>query len=153
MTENKNITPFEQNTEDVISKTLTALAEGITGIGASDKNQIILSIGHIFQKMRGGQFLSKFMEEWNKYRAKGKVKDDYPSTEQHRVCLQELLEFLDKDSPSEVRFKIINRFRKHCFFIRMNVRRIAENCVVQNRRNIFIKITQIIIYIPIVMYV
>ena len=59
--------------------------------------------------MRGGQFLSTFAEEWNQYRAKGKVEDDYEFSEQHHVCLQELLEFLDKDSPDETRFKILKQ--------------------------------------------
>jgi len=59
--------------------------------------------------MRGGQFLSAFLEEWNRYREKGKVKDDYQFSEQHYVCLQELLDFLENDSPDEVRFKVLQQ--------------------------------------------
>lgn len=109
MSDSKEIEPFEQDTENVISNTLTELAEGITGIATSSKKELILSISHTFQKMRGGQFLSVLLEEWKRYREKGKVKKDYEFTEQHKVCLQELLEFLDKDSPNEVRFRVLKQ--------------------------------------------
>jgi len=106
---NKDIEPFEQDTENVIASTLTGLAQGITGIATSSKNDLILSVSHMFQKMRGGQFLSILLEEWKKYQEKGKVKEDYQFTEQHKACLQELLEFLDKDSPDEIRFKVLKQ--------------------------------------------
>jgi len=109
MSDNKEIKPFEQDTENIISNTLTELVEGITGIATSSKKELILSLSHTFQKMRGGQFLSVLLEEWNRYREKGKVKEDYQLTEQHKVCLQELLEFLDKDSPDEVRFQVLKK--------------------------------------------
>lgn len=100
---------FQDETRDIIVKTLTNLAEGLTGIAASKKQELALSIGHIFQRMRGGYFLSTFLKEWNKYREKGRIKDDYQYTEQHSVCLQELLEFLDNDSPDEIRFSILKQ--------------------------------------------
>lgn len=109
MNKSKDIEPFEKNTENVITTTLTGLIEGLTGIAASSKKEWILSISHMFQKMRGGQFLSQLLKEWNNYRQKGKVKNDYQFTEQHKACLQELLEFLDKDSPDEVKFKILKQ--------------------------------------------
>ncbi len=109
MSDNKEIKAFEQDTENVITNTLTALLQGLTGIATSDKKDLILSVSHIFQKMRGGQFLSIFLEEWKKYKEKGKVKKDYHFTEQHKACLQELLEFLDKDSPDEVRFTVLKQ--------------------------------------------
>lgn len=109
MNDNKDTEKFEQSTENVIVNTLTGLAQGITGVATSSRNELILSVSHTFQKMRGGQFLSAFLEEWKKYKEKGKVKDDYEYTEQAKVCLQELLEFLDKDSPDEVRFNVLKQ--------------------------------------------
>lgn len=109
MNENKQVEPFEDNTENIVSKTLANLAEGLTGVAVSSRGELILSVSHSFQKMREGQFLSVFLEEWNRYREKGKVKEDYQFSEQHHVCLQELLEFLDKDSPDEIRFKLLQQ--------------------------------------------
>ncbi len=109
MSDKKDIGPFDQSTENVISNTLIELAQGITGLATSSKNDLILSVSHAFQKMRGGQFLSAFLEEWKKYKEKGKVKDDYEYSEQGKVCLQELLEFLDKDSPDEIRFRVLKQ--------------------------------------------
>jgi len=106
---NKEIKAFEKDTENVIESTLTELAKGLTGIATSSKNDLILSVSHMFQKMRGGQFLSILLEEWKKYKEKGKVKENYQFTEQHKACLQELLEFLDKDSPDEIRFKVLKQ--------------------------------------------
>jgi len=94
---------FEMQTSDVLRQTLTNLAEGITGVLSSPKQDLALSIGHIFQRLRGGQFLSTFLKEWNEYRAKGRIKEDYQFSEQHKACLQEMLDFLDKDIPDETR--------------------------------------------------
>lgn len=99
----------EKTTAIVLADSLTAVIEGITGVAASSKTDIALSIGYLFQRLRGGEFLSQFLEEWNKYRDKGRVKDDYQKTEQHKVCLQELLGFLDKDSPDAIRFSVLKK--------------------------------------------
>ena len=100
---------WHKDTGEVIKKTLTSLAEGITGIAASERKDLALSVGHIFQSLRKGQFLSLLGEEWDSYREKGRIKDDYIDTEQHRSCLQELLDFLDNDSPDEVRFEVMKK--------------------------------------------
>jgi hypothetical protein len=103
------IDKWHEDTGEVIKKTLTSLAEGITGIAASERKDLALSVGHIFQSLRKGQFLSRLGEEWNSYREKGRIKDDYIDTEQHKSCLQELLGFLDNDSPDEIRFEVMKK--------------------------------------------
>ncbi|MEX0739027.1 MAG: hypothetical protein WD071_06780 [Pseudohongiella sp.] len=99
--------PFKDEVENIVSKAIFSLAEGLTGVAASDRGELLVSLGHAFQRMRGGEFLSSFQVEWNSFRKKGKIKDDYQFTEQGKVCLQELLNFLDNDSPSEERFKLL----------------------------------------------
>ena len=103
------IDKWHKDTGEVIKRTLTSLAEGITGIAASERKDLSLSVGHIFQYFRKGQFLSRLGEEWDSYREKGRIKDDYIDTEQHRSCLQELLDFLDNDSPDEIRFEVMKK--------------------------------------------
>ncbi len=103
------IDKWHNDTGEVIKRTLTSLAEGITGIAASERKGLSLSVGHIFQSFRKGQFLSRLGEEWDSYREKGRIKDDYIETEQHRSCLQELLDFLDNDSPDEIRFEVMKK--------------------------------------------
>ena len=105
----RNISKWNKNTGDIIKDTLTCLVEGITGIAASDRKELAFSVGHIFQSFRKGQFLSKFLAEWKDYCDKGRIPKDYQETEQHHTCLQELLEFLDKDSPDEIRFETLKR--------------------------------------------
>jgi hypothetical protein len=104
-----NLSKWDQDTGNVIKDTLTCLAEGLTGIAAADRKELAFSVGHIFQSLRKGQFLSKLLEEWNKFRQKGQIKDDYVTSEQHYVCLQEFLQFLDKDCPDETRFEVLKK--------------------------------------------
>jgi hypothetical protein len=104
-----NLSKYSKNTSDIIKDTLTCLAEGMMGIAASDRKELAFSVGHIFQSLRKGQFLSRFLNEWNSYREKGRIPKDYEETEQHHSCLQELLDFLDKDSPDEIRFETLKK--------------------------------------------
>jgi hypothetical protein len=97
------------NTSKLLTETLKSLTEGITGVAASDRRDLILSLGHLFQRMRSGRFLKTLTDEWDNYREKGRIKDDYIQTEQHLACLQEMLDFLDKDSPDELRFSVLKK--------------------------------------------
>lgn len=103
------IDKWHEDTGKVIKKTLTSLAEGVTGIAAADRKDLALSVGHIFQSLRKGQFLSRLGEEWEVFRKKGRIKDDYQGTEQHRSCFQEFLDFLDNASPDEIRFEVMKK--------------------------------------------
>jgi hypothetical protein len=96
-------------TSELLADSLKALVEGISGVASSDRKDLILSIGHIFQRVRSGCFLETLWREWNQFREKGRIKDDYVETEQHQACLQEMLDFLDKDSPDEIRFSFLKR--------------------------------------------
>ena len=109
MTDTNNIAKFQEDTSSVLSKTLTALVEGITGIAASEKRELCLSVGHILQALRERKFLSQLLKEWNQYRDKGRIKEDYQTTEQHYTCIQEILDFLDSDPPEEIRFDILKK--------------------------------------------
>jgi len=99
--------PFD--TSNVLAKTLTGLAEGLTGIAASERKDWILSLGHILQSIRGGRLLSSFASERQAYREKGKIKEDYTDTDQHQECLQELLDFLDEGPPDTARFAVLKK--------------------------------------------
>ena len=90
MTDTNDLSKFQEDTSSVLAKTLNGLIEGITGVAASEKKEIYLSVGHLLQAVRKGKFLSQFLTEWNQYRAKGRIKEDYPNTEQHYTCIQEI---------------------------------------------------------------
>ena len=65
-----------------IADTLRALTEALTGVAASDRKDLFLSIGYLLQRLRGRRFLQALNDEWEQLRAKGQIKDDYPQTEQ-----------------------------------------------------------------------
>ncbi len=97
------------DTSATMSKTLTAITEGLTGIASSGRKDWMLSFGHILQSIRGGRLLVVFSDEWRAYRDKGKIKDDYQETDQHQDCLQELLDFLDDGPPDSSRFTVLKK--------------------------------------------
>lgn len=85
------------------------LTEGLIGVGISDRKEWILSIGYLLQRQRGKHFLDSLMREWEKYREKGRIKEDYATTEQCQASLQEILDCLDRDSPDEIRFSFMKK--------------------------------------------
>ena len=80
MTDEIEKAEFQKETSDVLARTITGIAEGLTGIAASKREGLILSVGYILQSIRSGQFLNTLLKEWNKYREKGRIKEDYEFT-------------------------------------------------------------------------
>jgi hypothetical protein len=97
------------NTSSILNKTIKGLAEGLTGLASSQRRDLILSVGYLFQSMLTGNFLETLIREWDKFRSEGKIKDDYQYTEQHKTCLKEMLDFLDTDKPDETRFTFLKK--------------------------------------------
>lgn len=102
--------------KDFTSKLLVAVKhyalapiEGATGILASDKKDLILSSSRILQSLINLQFYDTLRMEWDGYKEKGRIKDDYQQTEQHHACLQQMLDFLDTDKPDKVRFDFMKK--------------------------------------------
>ena len=93
-----------QGTSKLLHTTFENVVAGISGVAASKREDFILSVGHVLQKTRSTQFLSTLMSEWDKFVNKGKIAEGHEETEQHVSCLQEILDFIDKDLPDEIRF-------------------------------------------------
>lgn len=74
-------------TSNLLSQTARNLTEGLSGLAASERKDLYLSIGYLFQRIRSGRFLETLKREWDEYREKGRIKDDYVETEQHQECL------------------------------------------------------------------
>lgn len=89
--------------------TLQALTEALTGIAASDRKDLFLSVGYLLQRLRGRTFLQALMQEWERLREKGRIKEDYPETEQCQACLQEILDCVDHESPDKIRFDFMKQ--------------------------------------------
>lgn len=92
---------------DLLDRTVKSMAEGLTGIASSGRRDLILSVGHILQRLRGGRFLSTFKDEWDKYKEKGRISDKFERSEDNLDCLQELLDCIDRDNPDSRRFEAI----------------------------------------------
>ncbi|MFA6321352.1 MAG: hypothetical protein WCY36_05785 [Candidatus Omnitrophota bacterium] len=81
------------------------ISELLTGLIASDKSEYKLSAGHLVQAAIKCNLYEQLGREIKHYRDKGKIKEDFFSTDKQRATLREMLEFIDKDSPDEDRFK------------------------------------------------
>ena len=98
--------PSETNdVSGLLTRTIKSVTEGITGIASSDRRDVILSFGHILQRLRGGKFLSTLKTEWDRYKAKGRISDEFEQSDDNLDCLQELLDFVDRDVPDTRRLK------------------------------------------------
>ena len=100
---------FSIRVPDVLKGTIAHLLEGFTGLASSKRENLVRSIGYVLQGLTAGRFLETFAAEWRSYVDEGRIKPDYDSTEQCRCCLQELLDFLDKDLPDDKRFSILKQ--------------------------------------------
>jgi len=89
---------------DLLERTIKSVAEGLVGIASSDRKDLILSVGHILLRLRGGSFLSAFKKEWDAYRDKGRIPKDFEQSDENWDCLQEMLDFIDRDIPDTRRF-------------------------------------------------
>ena len=63
-----------------------------------------MSVGYIIQRARAGKFVQALRDEWDALVAKGRVKEETIGSEQHLDCLQEFLDFIDRDLPDAQRF-------------------------------------------------
>ena len=79
------------DTSGVLGRTIRGMLEGATGLCATEKKELFLRAGQLFQRIRTGNYLQLLKDEWDFFRERGKIKEDYTSTEQHRDCLQEIL--------------------------------------------------------------
>ena len=100
-----DIIPYENpETSDVLASTIQELTAGLTGLAASDRKELVLSAGRIFQSFRTVGFLGALKAEWEILRERGRIAPNYTKSEQHHACLQELLSFLDEEVPDGIRF-------------------------------------------------
>lgn len=99
----------KDDTLSIVRRTHKTLTEGLTGILSSKPQEWMLSAGYILQRTRASELLKTFLKEWEKYREKGRIPDDYLKTEQHKECLLEILDYLDKALPDEITFSALKK--------------------------------------------
>lgn len=104
---------FEKPTDEVLRSSALFILEGISGMASSKKEEWFLSAGHLLQGLVKGKILDTLNTEWTKWRDKGKIKEDYQKTEQHKDILMDLLKTLDMDTPDEKRMELL----KKIFFV------------------------------------
>jgi hypothetical protein len=94
-------------TSKLLADTLEAVIEGAAGIAGSNRRDFALSVGTLFKRTRSIGLLGAVSKEWNAYREKGQIKEDYSRTPQHQECLAELLEAIDNDNLDNARFSAL----------------------------------------------
>lgn len=115
MVENKGLIDLEnsKNILEFLQAPTIKISEFLTGLIISDKTDYKLSAGHLVQAAIKCNLYEQLGREIKYYREKGKIKDDFFSTDKQRATLRELLEFIDREAPDEDRFKAM----KSIFFM------------------------------------
>jgi len=97
----------------LLGRTVDNVIQGLSGLAASDRKEVALSVGHIIQRARAGKFVQAVKDEWDALVAKGRIKGEVIGSEQHLDCLQELLDFIDRDLPDAQRFTAMKNLYLH----------------------------------------
>lgn len=108
-TQNRELSIEKIDPSRILDVTFNDLIATLTGILSSNKTDYVLSLGRLFQKYRSTGFFRALLDEMKMYRKKGKIDEGYPNTEQGKACIQEMLDFLDNDSPDEIRFEFMKK--------------------------------------------
>lgn len=86
-----------------------SIIEALTGVIRTDRREVLASLGYMLQRSRNLNFFDVFLQEWAVYRDRGRIKQDCEESDQFRDCLQEMLDFLDKELPNRKRFEVMKR--------------------------------------------
>ncbi len=93
------------------------LLPAVTGIAKSEKGDIVQALSNTVQQSRKEGFLKAFMSLFDDMCEKGKISPDFTSSDTGNACLQELLDFLDKELSDKTRFEVM----KTLFFRAANI--------------------------------
>jgi len=76
----------------LISRTLKALEEGLTGVGAEiEQKGALQSIGQVLQRVRGKTLVEDLHREWMRLRQSGKIEPDYEESAQYLIACMRYL--------------------------------------------------------------
>lgn len=91
---------------------IESFVPGATGViksaleGGAD---IVQALSNVIQKSGKEGLLRSLGQEWETFCESGKAKTDFISTESGNACLQELMDFLDKEMPNKTRFDAMKK--------------------------------------------
>lgn len=98
------LVPFKYDPIKALSEPTILLSELITG-GFASSAELPIIAGRLIQATLKGKVLQQFGKELKELREKGKIKEDYFTSNDGSASLNDLLEFFDTKSPDLERFK------------------------------------------------
>lgn len=90
-----------------LQQSTAKIAEALTGLLASDKNDNKLVAGRLVQAIIKGSLFTQLSREIERYQKEGRIKEDYFATHKNQASLYELLRFLDEEIPDDELFSAI----------------------------------------------
>ncbi len=95
-----------QKAKDIALRNLlgvtTAIKSALAGGG-----DIVQAVSNAIQRSGKAGLFQAWMNEWSEMCEKGKASPDFVSTDMGHACLQELIDFLDKELPDKARFEVM----------------------------------------------
>ena len=80
------------------------ISEFLSGVLVSEQKDWKLSVGHLVRAFIKDKSLAQLGAEIKKNKDEGIIKADFLENDVNRSCFKEILEFVDDESPDEVRF-------------------------------------------------
>jgi len=85
------------------------VAEFFTGVASASRSEMVRSVGHVFQGVIAGKCWSALKTETEYFIEKGKIKQDFITSNQSQSCLIELLQFFEQEIPDQERFSLLKK--------------------------------------------
>lgn len=85
------------------------VAQFFTGVAGSSRSEVVSSVGHIFQGVIAGKCWRTLKAESEYFIEKGKIKQDFITSDQSQSCLIELLKFFEQEIPDQERFVLLKK--------------------------------------------
>ena len=63
----------QMETADILATTMESIAAGLAGVASSDRKELILAVGHIFQTYRAYGFIEALKREWKEFQDQGQI--------------------------------------------------------------------------------
>lgn len=90
-----------------VEQALLRMSDRLPNLASPSSEDYLVPTGYDLRRFRAAEHLNGFSREWTERFAEHPCGGDFLGSEQAKECLQELLDFLDADSPDTLRFSTL----------------------------------------------
>ena len=98
-----------ENKSDKVVKSLDIFSDVMTGVASAGKTEMVSSAGYLIRGLWHVDVVKRIKREWNYYREKGVIQEDYIETDQCKSMLFELLDALENEILDDERIELLKK--------------------------------------------